>query len=114
MRFPVLLALALALLGCGRNALPVPAGDMSGGARADLRGARVCGSTCSQCPNGACCFGSCCAAGEWCDADTRSCRCGDGPACSGGNLCATGGPIGPGADGCGSICCGRPGMPCPL
>jgi len=75
---------------------------------------RVCGSTCGQCVNGACCPGGkngCCAAGEFCDAAGK-CRCGTGDACPASNpICSAGGFVG--GMQCGSLCCGGT-SPCPL
>jgi hypothetical protein len=117
------LVLACALLGgcTSSNPLPVGGSDLGGDAGvADLKpedlGGAVCTSMCGQCTTGACCPGGvngCCAPGEYCDGNGK-CRCGAGPACTGGNICATGGPVRPGGDTCGAVCCGSPGMPCPL
>lgn len=108
------LLLTLALAGCGAGGLPGGgdggAGDMARGG--DLSGARVCDPAPPACNNGVVCGGGCCAAGEWCDG--AACHCGSGPACTNGTVCATGGPIGPDQSRCGTICCGGPGMPCPL
>lgn len=109
--------LALALVGCGHDALPGPGGggDMAGGGGGvvDMTGGRVCSGDPACSSGGVGCFGTCCNAGEWCDPSTSTCRCGTGPACGTGKVCASGGPIGPGNNGCGSICCGS-GTPCPL
>lgn len=67
----------------------------------------VCGAS-GGCPSGPVCGGQCCQAGEKCVGGT--CMCGSGSACTGGNFCASGGPIS--MDGCGSVCCGATG-PCP-
>ncbi len=65
------------------------------------------------CQNGPACGGACCAAGEYCDPITDTCRCGMNGACPQGEICATGGPAHPGQT-CGGVCCGDPGHPCPL
>jgi hypothetical protein len=92
----------LALGACDRGALPV-AGDGGGASDSDL--GRVCVPTCAQCSSGACCGNSCCAAGEWCDPATLTCRCGSVAACRPGQWCGRSGPIQAG-DSCGTICCG--------
>jgi hypothetical protein len=116
----------VALVACSHEALPGPGGGGGASGGSDLGGAvdlatppgggpRVCtGTGCAAC-SGAfiCCGNSCCASGEWCDSVTMTCRCGDRAACPNGQMCARGGPIGTGADSCGSICCGN-GVPCPL
>lgn len=61
------------------------------------------------CMTGPMCFGQCCAQGESCVAG--KCTCGTNMACTNGNICASGGPIG--GDSCGTICCGST-SPCPL
>jgi hypothetical protein len=73
----------------------------------------ACEAACNRCPNGPCCGSACCNSGEWCDPTTLTCRCGDNPACTGGDICASGGPIRPGQS-CGVICCGTAGKPCPF
>jgi hypothetical protein len=122
----VLAMTLVALVACSHEALPGPGGGGGGSGGGDLGGAvdlatppgdgpRVCsGNGCAAC-NGAvvCCGNSCCAAGEWCDSVTSTCRCGDRAGCPSGQTCAHGGPIGPGTGSCGSICCGN-GVPCPL
>jgi len=97
-----------------------PAGDLAGPrhdlAAIDLAGppsGQACAAVCNRCQNGPCCGSLCCNAGEWCDA-TNTCRCGSGAACSGNLICATGGPIMPGGNTCGFICCGDSTHPCPL
>src|SRR5206468_1974338 len=48
-----------------------------------------CPSICVSCFETDGCGG--CASGEWCDVPTSgtpTCRCGNGPACTGGNICA--------------------------
>ena len=119
----LLLALVL-LAGCRTAEIPASSdggglggmgggsGDLAGGSY-DLSGA-LCVSACNRCLAGACCGPTCCAAGEWCDLTTFTCHCGQGAACSGANICASGGPIQPGGNSCGSICCGSGGNPCPL
>jgi hypothetical protein len=74
--------------------------------------ARSCAPNCSRCQSGVCCGTVCCRPGEYCDAQTNSCRCGNGGACRVDQICATGGPSGPNQ--CGAICCGDPSTPCPL
>jgi hypothetical protein len=130
MRFALLLLLALA--GCGRQGLP-SGGDMSGGGGGGSAGSggggggggsggiggggdmagRDCNSFCNRCQFGPCCGAACCNQGEYCDPVTTTCKCGDGAACTGGNFCATGGPVGPNQSACGSLCCGAT-LPCPL
>lgn len=61
------------------------------------------------CPEGPVCGTLCCKSGERCVNGT--CQCGMGPACTGGNTCERGGPVG--GDQCGTVCCGVTG-PCPL
>jgi hypothetical protein len=85
-------------------------GGSGGGGNIDMP--HDCSASCNRCPSGPCCGAACCNAGEWCDPTSNTCRCGNGPACSGGNICATGGPIQPGQT-CGIICCGKT-SPCPL
>jgi hypothetical protein len=125
MRFALVLLLALA--GCGRAGLP-SGGDMSGGGgggggggsggagggggivvSTDMAG-RDCTAACNRCQFGPCCGAACCNAGEYCDPVTTTCKCGDAPSCTGGNHCASGGPVGPSM--CGRICCGAT-MVCP-
>jgi hypothetical protein len=132
------IACAVLMLGCRDNPLYLPGDDLgvTDLAGADLRGADMSGrdmkndrdlaaspppdfssvdlsarmcftGTCSQ-PN---CGTHCCASGEWCDNGT--CRCGNGNACTAGNMCATAGPISIDPTSCGSICCGKS-SPCPL
>jgi hypothetical protein len=126
MRFALVLLLALA--GCGPSGLP-SGGDMggsgaSGGAGGGGSGGggtggsgggaqRDCTASCNRCPNGPCCGNACCGKGEWCDATTNTCKCGDSAACSGGNFCASGGPPSPNQSACGTLCCGAS-SPCPL
>jgi hypothetical protein len=110
---------------CNTGGLPGPAGDMAGGGGAagggggggggtgDM-GGRSCAATCNRCVNGVCCGNACCGVGEWCDTSTLTCRCGDHAACTNGNTCQRGGPIGPGEGFCGTLCCGSAGSPCPL
>jgi hypothetical protein len=62
------------------------------------------------CTMGVKCGGGCCGPGERCDPSTNSCHCGTGSKCTGGDTCASFGPVM--TDGCGSICCGVSG-PCP-
>jgi hypothetical protein len=110
----------LLLTGCRTAELPTPDGDGGNPAASDLaqvgsfdlRGAQ-CVSACNRCTSGVCCGQSCCGAGEWCDEATSTCHCGQGPACTDGNHCASGGPIAPGQT-CGAICCGTPQNGCPL
>ena len=123
MRFALVLLLALA--GCGRAGLPGGGGGASGGGggagggggggglgRGDMSGID-CTASCNRCPKGPCCGNACCGAGERCDPVTLTCKCGSGPACTGGNFCATGGPPSPDQSACGSLCCGAT-SPCPL
>jgi hypothetical protein len=76
--------------------------------------ARVCTASCGTCfSGGACCPGAqggCCNRGEWCDNGT--CRCGDGPSCTGLDHCSAGVISSLGQ--CGGMCCGGIGDPCPL
>jgi hypothetical protein len=74
--------------------------------------ARACGPTCAACAVGACCGKRCCAAGEWCDPATLTCRCGDHPACISGDVCTSGGGAEP-LGNCGVFCCGVS-TPCPI
>jgi hypothetical protein len=81
-------------------------------AASDLSGIS-CITDCNHCVLGAaCCPGApnsgCCNAGEWCD--NGSCRCGMGPGCATGQMCAS--PLVM-QNQCGFICCGN-GVPCPL
>jgi len=62
------------------------------------------------CQNGPECGGVCCGVGESCIQGL--CTCGGNAPCSGGDICASAGPIG--NDSCGSICCGGQSNPCPL
>ena len=60
------------------------------------------------------CGNTCCNAGEWCDSyfsSTPTCKCGNRAGCTGGNYCSAPGPAS--TSGCGSICCGAQGSPCP-
>ena len=68
--------------------------------------ARMCVVGVCTAPN---CGGACCKSGEWCD--SGSCKCGNGPACTLGEVCASGIPV-PGGPQCGTVCCGG-GHPCP-
>lgn len=122
-------ALAVAL-AAGCRTQPLPFEDGGGGDARDMRRvdmlvdlarpadltlvdlARNCAPNCSRCQSGVCCGNLCCNEGEYCDVQTNSCRCGNGPACRIDQICATGGPIG--QNQCGSICCGDPANPCPL
>jgi hypothetical protein len=117
----------------GCRTQPLPFDDGGGGDIRDLSGvdlrvdlarpadlsrvdlARSCAPNCSRCQSGVCCGALCCREGEWCDPLSNTCRCGTGAeVCRVDQICATGGPIGPGQDQCGSICCGDPAHPCPL
>jgi len=74
-----------------------------------------CAPTGGNCANSPSCGGVCCNLGEWCDdvfSATPTCKCGNHAACTGGNMCASPGPVSTSA--CGSICCGGQGSPCPL
>src|SRR4051812_50223578 len=124
MRFALVLLLALA--GCGRAGLP-SGGDMAGGGggagggsggggaggAGGGGGTRDCAAACNRCPDGPCCGSACCGKGEYCDALTLTCKCGNGAACTGGNFCATGGPVPIDPSPCGTTCCGAT-SPCPL
>jgi hypothetical protein len=122
----LLAASLVAGAACSDNHLPAAgdagavdlarAGDLALSSKLDLAGppaGETCVSACNRCQNGPCCGSVCCNAGEWCDA-TNTCRCGNGPACSGTLICASGGPVRPGGDQCGGICCGDSSHPCPL
>jgi hypothetical protein len=71
--------------------LATAAPDLAGGAHGP------CSPKCAQC-DGVCCGAGCCAGGEWCDAVSASCRCGDGPACGNHAICVAF------TDGCGTSC----------
>lgn len=54
------------------------------------------------CPSGVACGLVCCGAGERCTGG--ACECGTGSACTDGNTCQAGGPLG--SNSCGVTCCG--------
>lgn len=68
----------------------------------------TCGPT-GSCTLGPACGIGCCGPGERCV--SGACTCGAQAACTDGNTCVTGGPIG--AMSCGSVCCGTT-LPCPI
>lgn len=123
----VLLALSLTAVACSSTALPsggdggnvdLASADLTQGPQPDFSGVDfaglMCAATCQHCL-GVCCGAGCCAPGEWCDSTSNTCHCGQGAACTNGEICATGGPSpGPGSNQCGIICCGGAGNPCPL
>jgi hypothetical protein len=84
------------------------------------RGGADCPGRCFSCVQaptctngGVSCGDHCCNPGEWCDTVFQAaptCQCGNHAACTGGDHCASPGPIG--QNDCGIICCGVS-MACP-
>ena len=102
------------LAGSGEGDLSVPpGGDLSMGSdmhkSGDLANSAPSCLPSGGCPSGPACGNGCCGAGESCDPNSHTCRCGGGPACAAQMMCA--GPV-VRMDGCGSVCCGN-GTPCP-
>jgi hypothetical protein len=104
MRWVLALLVMIVAFACTEHGSRPPGDD--GGVVGDA--AAACEPT-ANCMSGPVCGNACCGVGERCEAGI--CTCGGQKACTMGDICATGGPIG--TDACGSVCCGQT-QPCPL